>query len=161
MRNLSLLRKSVIALGVIGYSVLVGPATWALEKSLPPPPRYYLLDESGVLKSQTQTAVRDLLSEHAKRTRQQVVVAIFSTLENEDLVMWTNKIYKHWGLGEKGKDNGVLLALFWKEHQVRIEVGYGLEGVLTDAKSRRLLAEILVPYLKKGMPDEGIATLHQ
>ena len=83
-------------------------------------------------------------------------MAIFPSLDGEDLVDFTNRVFERWRLGQKGLDNGVLLAVYLEERKARIEVGYGLEGRLTDALSRRILEQELIPHFREKNYDEGI-----
>jgi len=83
-------------------------------------------------------------------------VAIFPSLEGEDLVDFTNRLFERWRLGQKGLDNGVLLAVYLEDRKARIEVGYGLEGRLTDALSRRILEQELIPRFREKDYAQGI-----
>lgn len=125
-------------------------------KALPAPPRYYVLDEPKVLSPNTKRALQTLLIEHDRVTGEQVIFAIFESLGEEDLVDWTNQVFTKWGIGKRGKDNGVLLALYWENRKARIEVGYGLEPLLTDAKSKDVLDHFLIPELKNKNPDRAL-----
>jgi uncharacterized protein len=120
-----------------------------------------VLDEPHALSSQALGGLQNLLIEHDRTTGEQILVAVFASLDDEELVDYTNRVFAQWKIGRRGKDNGVLLALYWKEHQARIEVGYGLEPLLTDAKSKRVISEFLVPELKADHPDRalGLAAL--
>lgn len=144
---------------IILFSILFsswGGFVWA-SQPIPPPPHRYVLDEVGVLSLSTTESLNRLFAQHERATGgEQVVFALFKSLGDEDLVLRTNQIFKSWGIGQKGKDNGVLLALYWKEHQIRLEVGYGLEPLLTDAISKRILSEKVVPALKRDQPGEAL-----
>lgn len=126
-------------------------------KQIPSPPYYYVLDEPGVLSSQGLRALQTLLIEHDRLTGEQFLVAIFKSLDGEDLVDYTNRVFGAWKIGQRGKDNGVLLALYWNDHKARIEVGYGLEPLMTDAKSMQILSDILVPELQNQRPDRALS----
>jgi uncharacterized protein len=146
----------LLLLGV-GLGGLDAPFTHA-ERPLPAPPTSHVFDEPKVFSPAATASVRNLLAAHDRHTSEQIVVAVFHALEGEDLVMWTNRIFKYWKIGSKGKDNGVLLAFYWKDRKVRIEVGYGLEPLLTDARSKRIISEAIVPNLKLGQPDQALVT---
>lgn len=120
------------------------------EVPLPSAPARYVLDEPGTVDERAMRTLESLLIEHDRLTGEQVVIAVFQSLQGEDVADYTNRIFQKWGIGQRGKDNGVLLAIYWNEHQTRIEVGYGLEGVLTDARSKRILTETLAPGLRSG-----------
>lgn len=85
-----------------------------------------------------------------------MAVALFPGLEGEDLEDFTNRLFERWRLGEKGRDDGVLLALFLAERRSRLEVGYGLEEKLTDALGGRILREDLAPHLRAGRLADGL-----
>jgi uncharacterized protein len=143
------LRVFFLVLGLwssVGYSA----------PELPSAPQSYVVDEVGVIDPKVLRSLQMLFAAHEKATTDQIVIAVFQSLSGEDLVMWTNQIFQQWQIGKKGKDNGVLLALYWKDRKARIEVGYGLEPQLTDAKSKRILSEELVPELKSGHPNQGL-----
>src|SRR4051812_18020535 len=106
-------------------------------KAIPDAPRYYVLDEPGVLAAGPKRALETLLIEQDRIDGQQTLIAIFKSLDGEDLVDYSNRVFQAWKIGKRGKDNGVLLALYWDDRKARIEVGYGLEPILTDARSRR------------------------
>lgn len=124
---------------------------------LPPPPANYVLDEPHVLSAGATQSVESLLIEQDHLTGQQILVAIFNSLQGEDLNERTNLIFQEWKIGQRGQDNGVLLAIYWKEHQARIEVGYGLEQTLTDAHSKDILEDQLIPAMRDGDPDRAIS----
>ncbi len=142
------------------FLVLLFLASPSVEgaKNIPPPPQNYVLDEVHVVSGATEQVLRSLLSEHDRLTGEQIVIAVFETLDGEDLVDFTNKVFTQWKIGLKGKNNGILLALYWKNRKARIEVGYGLEPLLTDAKSKLILSETLIPFLKAGQPNEALVS---
>ena len=77
-----------------------------------------------------------MLADHERATGEQVVVVTLDSLQGYSIEDFGYQLGRHWGIGQKGKNNGALLIVAPKEHKVRIEVGYGLEGQLTDANSR-------------------------
>ncbi len=145
------LRVWLIVLALASTSIV-----YAEPPPLPAPPTSYVLDEPGVLDAKTLGSLQALLSRQDSVTGEQVVFAIFKTLSHQDLVTWTNQVFQHWKIGQKGKDNGVLLALYWQDHKARIEVGYGLESRLTDAKSKWIINEYLIPELKSNHPNAAL-----
>ena len=138
-------------------ALALAPSHAHAEKKIPSPPYYYVLDEPSVLSPQATRAIQTLLIEHDRVTGEQILVAIFKSLDGEDLVDYTNRVFSTWKIGQRGKDNGVLLALFWDDHKARIEVGYGLEPVLTDAKSKLILSDVLAPELQNHQTDRAIS----
>ncbi len=86
----------------------------------------------------------------------QFVVATVSSLQGQEIEPYANELFRHWALGEKTKNNGVLLVVAPNEKKVRIEVGYGLEGTLTDALSKVVIANAIAPRFKAGDFPGGI-----
>lgn len=115
-----------------------------------------MVDAAGVLPPGSAERIEQLLSAHERATTDQVVVAVYPSLEGEDLEEWTHRVFEGWALGRKGKNNGVLLAIFSRDRKARIEVGYGLEDRLPDATASRILRERLFPALKQGNWGEGV-----
>ena len=126
-------------------------------KAIPDAPAYYVLDEPGVLAGSPKRAIETLLIEHDRATSEQILIAVFKSLEGEDLVDYTNRVFQAWKIGHRGKNNGVLLALYWDDRKARIEVGYGLEPQLTDSRSTRILDDFLIPNLKNDRPDLALS----
>ena len=86
----------------------------------------------------------------------EMAIVTVPSLEGETVEDYAVKLFQTWGIGKKGKDNGLLFLVAPNERKARIEVGYGLEATLNDAKAARLLRDIFVPYAKVGKIDEGI-----
>ncbi len=113
-------------------------------------------DNAGLLTSETSAALEAMLKAHEDSTSDQVVVLTVSTLEGEEIEPFAIKVAETWKLGRKGKDNGVLLLVSKNERKVRIEVGRGLEGNLTDLTCGRIIRHEIVPRFKEGDYDGGI-----
>jgi uncharacterized protein len=126
----------------------------ALE--MPPRPLGRVSDYASVLSPAAKARLETQLQQFEKDTSNQIVVAIFPSIEEESVDDFTNRLFEKWKLGQKDRNNGILLAVFMKEKKVRIEVGYGLEGVLTDATSSRIIRDELAPEFRAGRPDVGI-----
>ena len=129
----------------------------AVALDFPPAPlKQHVNDYAGVLKPQEIQEIDAMLLQHEKQTSNQIIVAVFPTLDDESLEDWTNRLFIHWGVGQKQNNNGVLLAVFMKERKVRIEVGYGLEGVMTDALSSRIIRNEIAPAFRENRYGDGI-----
>lgn len=115
-----------------------------------------VVDNAGLLDAPAEQRISDLLAGHENATTNQVVVVTLKDLGGEVIEDYGYQLGRHWGIGQKGKDNGVLLIVAQKERKVRIEVGYGLEGTLTDAISSNIIYSIIVPGFKKGQFSESI-----
>jgi uncharacterized protein len=93
---------------------------------------------------------------HEIRTTNQVVILTIPSLGGENIEDYSNRVFNEWKLGQKGKDNGVLIIVVPSERRMRIEVGFGLEGTLTDLTASRIIQDIMTPKFKNGDYDGGI-----
>ena len=109
-----------------------------------------------MLDSAMETRISQRLEAHEKATTNQVVVATLPDLGGYPIETYGYQLGRAWGIGQKDKDNGVLLIVAKKERKVRIEVGYGLEGTLTDAIASNIIHTVILPLFKQGSFDEGI-----
>ncbi len=124
---------------------------------LPPKPARWVTDEAGVLSPQVAAAIDQKLAAFEKQQGSQVLVAIFRRLPpDEALEDWTQRVAESWGAGRKKEDDGVVLFAFVDDRALRIEVGYGLEGALTDLESKVILDQVLIPHLRQGDWDGGM-----
>jgi uncharacterized protein len=115
-----------------------------------------VVDLAGVLPAQDAGQLSEELKAHEEKTGNQVAVLILPSLEGEPLEEFSHRIATTWKLGRKGTDNGVLLFIALKERKLRIEVGYGLEGTLTDLRSAHIIRQEIVPRLKAGDIPGGV-----
>ena len=115
-----------------------------------------VVDDAGVLNSSTVGELTLMLADHERATGQQVVVVTLDSLQGYTIEDYGYQLGRNWGIGQKGKNTGALLIVAPKEHKVRIEVGYGLEGTLTDAESRVIIERDIVPSFKRGDFNAGI-----
>ena len=97
-----------------------------------------------------------MLAAHERATGQQVVVVTLDSLQGFTIEDYGYQLGRHWGIGQKGTNTGALLIVAPKEHKVRIEVGYGLEGTLTDAQSRIIIEQSILPSFRSGDFNAGI-----
>ena len=95
-------------------------------------------------------------AELEQKTTAQLVAVIVDTIGDSEIDEYANTLFRQWGIGQKDKNNGVLLLIALNERKSRIEVGYGLEGRLPDGKTGRIQDEYLIPYLSKGDYDNAV-----
>jgi uncharacterized protein len=107
-----------------------------------------VVDDAGVLDAATVQSLRAKLAALEARTTDQLVVATVKSLGGKSVEDYANRLFRRWQLGQKGKNNGVLLLHAPSERKIRIEVGYGLEGTLTDAVSKYIIANSVTPRFK-------------
>ncbi|WP_428668801.1 TPM domain-containing protein [Reyranella sp.] len=116
-----------------------------------------IVDQANVIPVETRTALEPKLADLEAKSGIQLVVATVTSLEGQEIEPYANELFRTWKLGEKTKNNGVLLLVAPNERRVRIEVGYGLEGTLTDALSKVIITNAITPRFKAGDFGGGIA----
>ncbi len=114
-----------------------------------------VVDDAGILSPDAQTRLTAMSQALENKTHDQLVVVTLKSLQGLEIEQYGYQLGRAWGIGQKGKNNGVLLIIAPKEHKVRIEVGYGLEGDLTDAQSELIIQNVILPDYKKGSFDTG------
>lgn len=117
---------------------------------------FYVLDEAGVLSEAAEYKIQALSSQLAAKTNAQVVVVTVRSLQGEPIEEYALTLLRQWGIGGKQENNGLLILVAVDDRRARIEVGYGLEGVLPDAKTGRIQDEHMLPFFKKGEYEQGI-----
>src|SRR2546428_4732631 len=122
-----------------------------------PPLTGRIVDNAHLLPADRTASLSAELAAHEARTGNQVAVLTLPSLEGEPLEEFSHRVATAWKLGRKGTDNGVLILVVPNDRKVRIEVGYGLEGALTDLKSSRIIREEIVPRFRNGDFPGGIA----
>lgn len=121
-----------------------------------PPLTGRVVDLAHVLPNSTVESLTARLTTHEGQSSNQVAVLTIPSLDGESLEEFAHRVATTWKLGRKGTDNGVLLLVAIKERKVRIEVGYGLEGVLTDIRSAQIIRTEIVPRFRAGDMSGGI-----
>jgi uncharacterized protein len=141
--------------GIVTLLFLIGSVTavWALE---PFPVNQYVTDQAGLLPEDASRQLALQLDQYARDTGNQLLVITLPTLENREIVEFTEALFKLNQPGQKGKDNGIILLVAKAERKIRIEVGYGLEGVLPDGKAGTIIREEIAPRFKTGDFSGGI-----
>ncbi|MCC6276535.1 MAG: TPM domain-containing protein [Oligoflexia bacterium] len=128
----------------------------ATARDLPSFPAHLILDETGTLSSQQIQSVSQRLDQIYKTHSIQFAVAFLNQMEGEDIEGFANRLFRHWKLGDAKKNDGLLLVVAPDIRRFRIEVGYGLEGTLPDARMSQLSREYLVPKFKAGDYGGGV-----
>ena len=147
--------KRVLALLIAAVLTLLLFSFPALAQTFPPLTGR-VVDSANLLKPDERAALEAKLKAHEDKTTDQVVVATLRSLEGYEIEDYANRLFRHWQLGQKDKDNGALLLVAPQERKVRIEVGYGLEGALTDALSKIIITTAIAPQFQKGNFAGGI-----
>ena len=115
-----------------------------------------VVDAAGILAPETRTRIDGKIKAHEDRTGDQLVVATVPSLQDLTVEDYANRLARAWGIGQKKTNNGVLLLVAPKERKVRIEVGYGLEGALTDALSKTIITTAVTPRFRQGDFSGGV-----
>ena len=123
---------------------------------MPAAPTQPVTDYAHVLSPDALARLNQQALSYEPGTTRKIVVAIFPSLEDEAVEDFSIRVAEAWKIGSKKNNDGVLVLLFLKEHKIRIEVGYGLEGDLTDVKAHRIEDELMAPRFKAGDWEGGI-----
>jgi len=146
------MRKTFLLL--IGLIVFVPLVTGAYSN--PGKPVGFVNDYAGLMSAAARQSLETELSNFEKETRHEIAVVTVPNLGGDTIENFAVKLFADWQIGKKGADNGVLFLISKDDRQMRIEVGYGLEGALTDAQSFAIINEIAKPAFKAGDYDAGI-----
>src|SRR5262249_27106021 len=129
----------------------------ALALQIPPSPTRRINDYAGVLSAADRDRLEQKLADRERGSSNQVVVAIFKSLDGQSLEDFSIRLAQAWRIGQKGLDNGVIFLVWVDDRKMRIEVGYGLESALTDAISSSILRDVVAPRFREGHIADGIA----
>lgn len=143
-----------VAILVFVGGLVVTPARAAAPKF--PAFTGYVVDDAGILSPSTRAQLTQTLGDFQRTTKRQVVVATVKSLQGYPIEDYGYQLGRAWGVGEKGKDTGAILLVAPNERAVRIEVGYGLEGELTDALSKRIIETAILPAFRSGDFNAGV-----
>lgn len=148
-------RDRIIQILAIGSLIFIFglPELLALEV---PPLEGRVNDYAGILSSSTTEQLEAILGDLEITDSTQIVVLTIASLEGEVLEEFSIKVADQWKIGQEDFDNGAILLVVLKERKIRIEVGYGLEGALTDLMAGRIIRDVIVPQFKSGNFDQGV-----
>ncbi|MDO7850036.1 TPM domain-containing protein [Hymenobacter convexus] len=158
--------------GLAGQARALRPAPWrwllvlllawasiaASAQSIPPrpnPPRL-VNDLAGLMQPAEAEALERKLVAYDDSTSSQIAVVTVPTLDGDEVADYAQKLYEGWGIGRKGKNNGILILVAQQEHVARIQTGYGLEGAVPDAIAKRIISNTLVPAFKQNQYYAGL-----
>jgi uncharacterized protein len=127
-------------------------------QSIASAPTQWVTDAAGLLSPGTASALNQKLRAYEQQTGHQVIVYIQQSLGSAALEDYTSRAFAQWKVGRKGLDDGLVLFMFVEERKVRIEVGYGLEEKVPDARAFRIIDEVIVPSMRAGQPDVAVAS---
>lgn len=130
----------------------------AADLKVPPAPDHWVTDTAGFLSPDAAASLDARLSDYAARTGHQVLVYIGRTTGGVPIEDFAVKAFEAWKVGRKGLDDGLVLFIMADDRSIRIEVGYGLEDKVPDARAFRVINEILVPGIRAGNRDAAVAS---
>lgn len=144
---------------MLGFTLLVALLPFhALAQAGPEFPELTgrVVDNADMLPGKAETRLNQMLEAHEQATSEQVVVVTLPNLQGQPIEEYGYQLGRHWGIGQEGEDNGALLIVAEDERRIRIEVGYGLEGRLTDAASSTIINQVITPAFRAGDFPTGI-----
>ena len=150
MRRLRTVLYAALALGFMGQAAI------AASEPKFPALTGRVVDAAGILSPQAEAALTSDLAGFEAATKRQVVVATLPDLQGYAIDDFGTRLGRAWGIGEKGKNTGALIIVAPKDRAVRIEVGYGLEGELTDAQASAIIQQLMLPRFRTGDYDGGV-----
>jgi uncharacterized protein len=151
-------RPRLLAAAVLALLLAAAFPATAVSPPVPATPPDYVVDLAGIVDDASEARLNALLRDLERQTTAQVLVLTLRSLEGESLEAFSLDVaHNRWKLGQKGKDNGVLITLAVQDRRYRIEVGYGLEAVLPDSAVGSIGREVLVPAFRAGDYGGGLA----
>ena len=144
-----------MALLVCAIYAVAGSAVFAAEPEFPPLTGQ-VVDEAALLSAPAKERITGWLAEFERASKRQVVVVTVKGLQGYPIEDFGYRLGRAWGIGEKDRNTGAILLVAPQERTVRIEVGYGLEGELTDAVSRAIIEQNILPAFRQGDYEQGI-----
>jgi uncharacterized protein len=146
----------VLRISLLAALVVCGYAVAGFAAPSFPPLTGRVVDEADIIPAAVETEIEGKLAALEAKTTDQLVVAILTSLQGYDIADFGYQLGRHWAIGREDKNNGVLLIVAPNEREVRIEVGYGLEGDLTDALTKIIIENAIIPRFKEDDMPGGI-----
>src|SRR5947208_8725956 len=145
--------RRLLVLALLLCAAVVAQAALPIPKA----PGGRINDYAGVLSAEDRARLEDKVRAREQGSSNQVVVAIFRSLQGESLEDYSIRLAQAWRIGQKWLDNGVIFLVVTEDRKMRLEVGYGLESKLTDAISGQILRQAVAPRFREGKIADGIA----
>jgi uncharacterized protein len=145
-----MLKRAALIIALVVLVPAIGLAAY-------PKPTGFVNDFAGIIKPETKAKLEGLMASFERSTGNEVAIVTLPSLDGNTVEGVAVELFGQWGIGKKGKDNGILFLIAPNEKRMRIEVGYGLEGTINDALAGRILDQAVVPRFREGDMDGGIA----
>jgi uncharacterized protein len=153
----SVLRGWAVPLAALALLFCLAGVAFAQVKNIPPKPDRYIIDQAGVIDAGALDSINSELEQFERDTSNQIVVAIYPSLPADaELYQYCTYVAQAWGVGQKGKDNGIVLFVFINDRKLYIAVGTGLQGAVTDALSKNIQTQVINPHFKQADYAGGI-----
>jgi len=147
----------LVFLALLTSSLGFAAKALAQAEVIPAVPKSYFNDYAHVVNQATSQKLNRQLAQFDRDTTIQVLVAIYPRMQSDALAKdYTMRVANKWGVGQKGRNNGVVLFLFTESHRLQIQTGSGLEAVLPDALCKQIIDERIIPHLRQGDFDGGL-----
>ena len=154
--HFNLMKQFCTVLFFLSISIFLCTINSAVAQSPFPRPQGAVNDFASVIPSNDKQVMETISREVLQKTGTSIVVVTVDTVGDSDYETYANELYADWGIGKKGEDKGVLIFLTKKERKVRIETGYGVEGILPDGLAGQILDDYVIPPLKQGDYGTGL-----
>ncbi len=154
MRNYLKLKRAVSLVPFLLFTLIISTASHGAEGF--PKRKGLVNDFANVISPQYEQRLVQVTGELVRKTNVPVVVVTMPDIGGEDYNDYANRLYAAWGIGKKGEDRGVLIFVTVKERKVRIEIGYGIEGIIPDGLAGEIRDQYMVPYLKQDQYGQGL-----
>jgi uncharacterized protein len=148
------MNKRYYSITLLAVFSLLAIFSWA--KDIPAKSNKLVNDYVGVLSAAQQQQLEQILVAYFDSTSTQIAVLIESSLDGDDIFDYCQRLATSWGIGEKDKNNGLLLYIAYNDKRVRIHTGYGMEATITDALSKRIIDQTIVPNFRSGAYAQGV-----
>ena len=155
LKHTRLLGILLLAVTTFSLSLLLVLPVWAQDLAIPKPDNW-VVDTTNTFNAAQKSALADRLETFEKTNGSQIFVLVVPTTGQEDIAQYTRRVYDQWQVGRKNIDDGVLLVVAKDDRRLRIEVGYGLEGAITDLQAGRIIREFISPDFKKNEYVAGV-----
>jgi uncharacterized protein len=142
-------------LGILLLAFTAG-ASDQLLNSLNPRNGVAVYDYANVISSADKQKLESMIDELEQKTGAEIAVVTLQSLDGGQIDDFTNRLFEKWGVGQKGKDNGLMFLAAMQDRKMRIEVGYGLEGAIPDSTAGRIRRDVITPYFQANQPGKGI-----
>lgn len=137
-------------------TLLISLPLTALAGQVPPAPAEYISDQAHLLSQEIESELIEQLTLLETETTSEIGILTIESLEGRSIEEYAVEVFRSWGIGQSSSNNGLLLVIALEDREMRIEVGYGLEGRITDSASSSIIREVLTPAFRAGEYEEGV-----